>query len=329
VSDILVPPSPDHIQINDIEDLQNLIEELIDLLGENEDEIFIPRIQINPESDFGLHLKLSGDKYRSTITTPVIKALLDAQKELSDLFSEIKYGRVKKLADDEKHRLELVTEVREGSSELFSILADPVNFILSLLEAGAMSPEALTSIIITLIIVGGVVGISKTAIEALKDRVRGKVSISLSEQETERLKLVVSNKIEDVENYQRKFERRLAQTDAREISLPSGEVVAPEELKTRTASERRKATESHFVIEDDFKIVKITIDHEFDELFADMIRVSTGELIPMVNLQKNFKSADLHTPVEKSLDKEPIKLQISVHYKNDKIDFAYLSKVYE
>lgn len=63
-------------------------------------------------------LNIKGKRYSSTLPTGVMKALIEYQNSLNRVFASVAYDRsAKALTDDDRNDVELVFEVKEGSSE--------------------------------------------------------------------------------------------------------------------------------------------------------------------------------------------------------------------
>src|SRR6185312_2546185 len=67
-----------------------------------------------------LDLRFKGHDFDSSIPTRIMPPLLEAQKEIHRLYSQLRYGEqnLRRLTSEERERLELVVKVEKGSSVL-------------------------------------------------------------------------------------------------------------------------------------------------------------------------------------------------------------------
>ncbi len=76
-------------------------------------------------------MRVQGRDWHSTVPTRIMMPLLDVQKDINRTYASVKYGsaNLRKLKDEERDELELVVEVREGSSGFNSPLWEQFSII--------------------------------------------------------------------------------------------------------------------------------------------------------------------------------------------------------
>lgn len=111
------------ITIRSEEDAVRYIEQA--LAGEiNEDDSYVIKFEGWPV--FSLDVK--GERYRSTLTSPMMKALLEYQQMLNRVYTGAAYSRgAKALTEEDRAALELTFKVQEGSSDVAAKLEDMAN----------------------------------------------------------------------------------------------------------------------------------------------------------------------------------------------------------
>lgn len=89
------------------------------LEGSYDDEV----VELNFDSWPAIRLKVVGDRYDSTITTSMMRALVELQVHLHRVYSEVVYGKnARSLTSDERNALEIVFKVEQGSSDIIGDL---------------------------------------------------------------------------------------------------------------------------------------------------------------------------------------------------------------
>lgn len=138
-----------------------------------------------------LHLKLEGEKFHSSITSKMMTAFLDLQKNIYRTYAKMQYdlGNGRLLTNDEKAALELVVEVNPGSSEYFAKFEELGK---KLVEGAIHKMEGRHFVIL------GVVGLlcwsSTTVINGYiasqVDAKKSEVQLALSKEESRRLEIM-------------------------------------------------------------------------------------------------------------------------------------------
>lgn len=74
------------------------------------------------------NLEVEGERYHSTVTTPLIKGLLEYQQALNRLFADTVYARgARALTEEDRANLELTFRVDEGCSDIEATLQETMN----------------------------------------------------------------------------------------------------------------------------------------------------------------------------------------------------------
>lgn len=74
------------------------------------------------------NLEVEGERYHSTVTTPLIKGLLEYQQALNRLFADSVYSRgARSLTEEDRANLELTFRVDEGCSDIQATLQESMN----------------------------------------------------------------------------------------------------------------------------------------------------------------------------------------------------------
>lgn len=214
--------------------MEELIEEII--IG-NEDEAFslLQKALGNEITDTTkitfkgwpiFNLTIEGKDFNSSIPTRIMPPILDLQKEIHRIYCKAKYNSedTRKLTDEERELLELVVTIKPGSTKFFTDLFNALNEIVK--NSNMNSTQVLSLLIAISFTLATSIG-WKDWLSA-KEREHGQdISVRLSEQETERLKLVTEvlsrtpelqqNK-ESISNFQSAISKRLRPSDQIKIN---------------------------------------------------------------------------------------------------------------
>lgn len=136
-------------------------------------------------------LNIKGRDWHSTVPTRVMGPLLEVQKDLHRAYTSICYGsgNLNRLTSEDREKLELVIEVKEGSSEYDADLWKQFGAI----AQAAVGKMTGTEIIITVVSLGLIITGGAVAKHWISTRLKEKESdnqIDLSTQETERIRVI-------------------------------------------------------------------------------------------------------------------------------------------
>lgn len=136
-------------------------------------------------------LNIKGKDWHSTVPTRVMAPLLEVQKDLHRAYTAICYssGNLNRLTVEDREKLELVIEVKEGSSEYDADLWKQLGAI----AEAAVGKMTGTEIIITVVSLGLIITGGAVAKHWISTRLKEKESdnqIALSTQETERVRVI-------------------------------------------------------------------------------------------------------------------------------------------
>lgn len=146
-------------------------------------------IQLEFTDWYNTHIKFSGDKYDSTITTSMMQAFIDLQKMVNSTYSKLNYDQAnRRLTDTEKKSLEIFVKVEPGSSDYKAILSKAVET----LTKGAVNEMESTHYVI--IIVSSILCLSgvvmwRQYLKYRSDAKKADLDLALSQEESRRLEI--------------------------------------------------------------------------------------------------------------------------------------------
>ena len=172
------------ISINNERDAWNLLERAIkDLLPDD-------TIQLAMGNWPEIHLKFSGAKFNSTITTSMMEAFIDLQKNIYRLYAKLQYNEARSvlLTDDDRRALNIFVQVSPGSTETTIDLKDAFK---KLVEGAINKMEAKHFVILAMI---GALSYSansmwKDYLNSQNEIKKAELHIALSTEETRRLQI--------------------------------------------------------------------------------------------------------------------------------------------
>lgn len=316
------------IIIKNVEDLKNYCDSILADL-ETEDTVDLSQFQD------GLKLHIEGDKYHSTLDTSLMEYFVTFQKNINDIYSIKKYGKVKVLSEDEKEGLRVFVGVEPGST-----IADIKNLfdILKMILNGELKVGKKTIIVLGLaaVLTVGTVGYKawasnkKMEIEKLRIEKEFELEIERTELEKEKTKKEIQQyqlieKMFDTSlNNNSKMFKSLVISPEIKINM-NGEDVPYEILKAESEKEKVPQPLSNMNLNGLFEVLEITFDYKVDTSFATVRFVQTGEVYKDVNLQDCYLSPEKLAFIKDAEKKAPIELSINIDKKGDKVTRAYVN----
>lgn len=226
-----------------------------------------------------LHLKLDGENFQSSISTKMMVAFLELQKNIYRAYAKMKYdianGRL--LTNEDKAALELMIQVNQGSSEFWAYLEDLGK---KLVEGAIVKMEAKHYVILsiaTILTIGGTVAINKYIVEQT-ERKQIEAQISLSKEETRRLEIMreasrqvpyVGTNIDMTEEVVNKIFKGAATAESITIG---GHTFNKEQVGQLIRAERSISTEVR--LDGEYRILKV--DSSNIDFFRVELRDDTG-----------------------------------------------------
>jgi hypothetical protein len=274
---------------------------------------------------FKLHITITGDKYFSTITTPIMEHLLEIQKGIYALYRQY-VGR--RLTRDEKKRLELVVHVEKGSSDIVVWLLEQAEVIKEAVSK-MTGDQTFASLIIGMAIFG-LISIGKKAIDHFDKKHEREIEERKQNAQTEKEKYLVDALKESVAiiaGSREKALKYLAEIDEDSKIVYTDDTLYADEIKKRITANRKKEEPDISTITGSYRITKLHFNFEANSARADMYDVKTKEDINSLEIQPRSIIDGTYAVLKKAQDKEDIKLQIIVRKKDNKIVKATLDKI--
>lgn len=134
-------------------------------------------------------LRIQGEDFNGSIPTRIMPPILELQKEIHRIYCRAKYGTdsVQSLKQSEREQLELIVTVEKGSTNFITEMATALNDIL---ENSNMDGQQTLVFLITIgVLTAGVIG-WKNWLKNKEQEHNQQVTVALSKEETERLKIV-------------------------------------------------------------------------------------------------------------------------------------------
>lgn len=224
-------------------------------------------------------LTIQGEDFHGTIPTRIMPPILELQKEIYRIYCREKYQteNTRNLTKEERDQLELVVEVKEGSTEFIAALTNSLNGII--VGTGMTGPQAIVLIVS--------IGILITAGYMWKQWLKNKevthqqdISVELSQEESKRLEIVtealtqqpkLQEISESIEELKTEFARKLKPTDS--IKIDNQELLSGGQAALLTAKARRQ--KELITIDGEFEINEI----KFPKVFGESYRFSVTRVI--------------------------------------------------
>lgn len=180
-------------------------------------------------------LNVKGDRYDSTITSGMMRALIELQRHLNRVYAEVVYGKsAKALTAEEREHLEIVFKVEQGSS---NVVADLSGFFT---ELGKSAMEKMTGkqVVTTVLGIGSLLaaaaafdGYTTSIQKTQEEQNRHDVTMALLAQ-NDKLREYHQDQVDTMTNILKSV------PDAQEVSLPGAKFTASD-IETITRQERQ------------------------------------------------------------------------------------------
>jgi len=252
-------------------------------------------VELNFDNWPVFHINIKGDRYSSTVTTSLMKSLVELQSHLNRVYAEVVYGKsAKSLTSDERNALEIVFKVEAGSS---NVVADLSGFFV---ELGKNAMEKMTGAQVVTVVLGAAAlwGAASTYDAHLtsgqktqEEKNRHEITLQLVKQQP---------KLMQIQNEQVATYTNILKSvpDAEQVKLDNT-VLSKEQIQVITRPERQ-ATELKRI--DDLYLIS-SLKIKQDSYKIEVLRVLDGRIIP-TELFKGHLSIDEMDKIMKAFTSE-------------------------
>lgn len=282
-----------------------------------------------------LHIRVDGERYHATVPGELARGIWQFQESI---YSAAAYaftgaGDIRKLTAEQRSALELVFEVREGSSDFWAALS---GFLEKLGEGFSNMDSAAKSrvIILVAVILAGGYGFGKTADvfgDIRKEEVKAHQVIGLEEQQTQQMEIFtralaesrVGQKFDDAVTEGTKAIARSA-SDATQIEVGRTKVdaLSIQELNRRAP---RVATVPD-VLDMEFRIFRVDVREPGVAKYV-LSGDGTGEFVATIN-ESNFPRAELTKVIDAAQRREVVRLEVLIARSKGEIRSAQIMQVF-
>ena len=252
---------------------------------------------------------VKGDRYHSTITAPMMRALLELQAQLNRIYADVAYGKsAKSLTSDERKELEIVFSVVEGSSD---IVADLTGFFTELAKAGM---EKMTGTQIIIVVLGAA---ALLAGPSVYDSYLANGQILHTETNRHQLEMALvshSSQLAEIASERDAFYSNLLKSvpDADQVTL-SNYTLDKEDIQAVTSSERQTSELKR--LDDLYLISSLKIKQ--DSYRIDLTRTSDGKSIPAELFKGHLVMSDMEKILKSFTNEIPIYLKITARVRGE------------
>jgi len=231
------------INIFEESDAWKLLEDAIN--GKLPEEMFKIEMGDWPE----LSIRLEGNKFNSSLTTKLMDAFIDLQKNIYHSYAKLHYDDAsKRLTEAEKQKLELIIQVLPGSTDLKAKLAEIAK---QFIQGAIGKMEAKDYVIIATVAILAVTSNTmwKNYLNVQGEAKNIESKVALSKEETRRLEVFrdaikevshVSSIKSDAEEFYNKVLKSSASADKLHVA---GQVITKEQIHQLTRGSRSTAQE--------------------------------------------------------------------------------------
>jgi hypothetical protein len=274
---------------------------------------------------FSLTIKIQGEKYDSSITTPVMEYLLAVQKGIYALYRQYA-GRSPGKAD--KKRLELVVRVKKGSSDIFFSVMDQLDVVKEAVQN--MTGDQTFAAIVIVAAAWGIVSLGKKAFDHFDKKHVRDIELQKEKARNDKDRQVVeafAKTMETVATMRKNAITSLGAIEDATALAYAGESLSPKELRERAAADRKREEPDVATIVGSFRITRLHFNFETNSAKADMHDAKTDIDLTSVEIQPRSIIDGTYAVLKKAHDKQDVDLQVIVRRKGEKIVKATLDKI--
>ncbi|GAB6391951.1 MAG: hypothetical protein MdMp014T_1324 [Treponematales bacterium] len=274
---------------------------------------------------YRITIRLIGEKYNSTITTPVMEYLLAIQKAIYELYKQYTGRRLSKA---DKKRLEIVVHVEKGSSDIVFSIMEQLGAVEEAVK-NMTGDQTFAAIVIGIFLWAGV-SIGKKALDHFGKKHEREIDVQKEKARNEKDRQFMdafSKTLEIVTQMRQSEITHLANIDDVTSLTYSGETLSTDELKERAKADRKRITPEVSTITGTYRITRLHFNFESNSAKADMCDTKNEEVLSSVIIQPRSILDGTYAVLKKAQKKQEIELQLIVSKKGDKIVGATLDKV--
>ena len=303
------------ITIRNPEDLQRVLQHI----GDPEylvDNSFV----LDPQKEIRLRLVFEGEQFNQSVTTPILRGILEVQEAVYDLYKMHRGERYRLTAEDKK-LLEMRVEFGAGST-----IADLI-FALDSFVRNMTGTQALVAL--------GIVSTAWVAVSGLKElrhhkreQLETKLKEYESAQQTERVKELQETTrtqigvLERLTSHMNRAYHTMAHADADRI-LIQDETYTPADLRHETRAVRPRRESVFRTVQGTFRIEQIDFSDE-EETYVQARHTDSGELFRNVSVQKGQMSENDYNLLKDAYERDPVTMRVIVEERSGRIVRAYV-----
>lgn len=303
------------MQINSTDELMDLAERAI-----KDPSLIEQAFEFGPDFSHGkLIIHLNGDRYDSTISTSVMRALLSLQEELYRIYALHKSDG-SRLTQEERDTVEIMVSVKPGST-----IIEVMENVLGVFTNMTGNQQVITiGILAAAVLISGIVK-AVTSRQNSKDNLHTRMrELELAAKEREGYQQVYLKTISEVVAAQRDALKYLAREPFDSMDI-NGVPVTKEELHAAIAGHRSKREEEVIPYTGKFKILRIDVSG--NGIFIDAVHLPTDTEILNINILAEYISSDNYQWIKDAVKDgkgEPVPMTVVRHMKGSVQEYAVL-----
>lgn len=261
-----------------------------------------------------IRIHLKGEKFNSSITTGLMKAILHLQDSVYRNYSLYAYGCMTRLSAEEREALEMCVKIEQGSSIVDIIINPIVN------EVGKRVKKMTNKQFVATAATIAILGIGYFGVNRYADYRQKITELQMQHEHDEEVQKIAVAGVVDMLKGQSDFLRELSKQNFDSVILAETEYSSAE-LKELTKGTRERHQPISVPYTGDFTITDIHIQE--DNLFIDVTK-DDGVVIKYVNVVKSMISQDDYDWLKESAEHRPVKMTIVATERNGVQIAAYL-----
>lgn len=282
-----------------------------------------------------VHIRVDGERYHATVPGELARGLWQFQEAIysAAAFALTGIGDIRKLTAEQRAALELVFEVKNGSTDLWAALSG----FLEKLGEGFANMDPLTKsrvIIVVALIVAAGYGFGKGVDvfgEVRKEDIKAHQVVALEEQQTKQMEVFAKALVEN--RAAQKFDEAVTEgtkaiarsaPDATQINVGRTKLDA-EKIQELNKRAPRVATVPD-VLDLKFRIFKVDVREPGVAKYV-LAGEGTGEFVATIN-EANFSQVELAKVLEAVQKREEIRLEVLIARSKGEIRSAQIMQVF-
>ncbi len=293
-------------------------EEFINFLNNIDNEEYLTSAVLKADR-LSVSMKIEGDKFNSSLTGSLIKALADYQDKVYHVYRTQKYGPSsnKQLTDEELRALEIKVEIKPGCTEaVIGFVKDIIPEVVNNMTGQELSKTiiAVTGIVAGAWAIKGIVAPAiANAFKTKRKELDTKIELAKTEKDKEYLTSIQSITHDAIEGM-RSFANGLAVTAPEKIAIDNKPITTgdaeniADEMKKPRKQPKSDGLPDYYTVQGEFKVLNINYEKTVTLMKAEHIESKT--VYDNISLMDGWLTEESFKILKDAQERDPVWFRI-------------------